>query len=886
MPQVLCLSAIGLQRLDWWIVIVYLIGMIAIGVALSKRGRKSSEDYFKSGGGMPWWLLGTSMVATTFAADTPLALSGWVVTSGISQNWFWWCGVPVVLGGVFFFARLWKRANPLTDMEFVYVRYSGGAADFLRGFKAVYLAVPYGCIVMGWVNMAMAKIINLTIPNFPRLPGVDAMILALVLHTPLSQAVNPEVRAACQRGDLRPLQIAAEYQLLKYENASFFSDVENNAYEGRAAEALATLGAVADHLRPDSLEGMKGVPERLYIRSGAEDGDGSEAGASVAPPAASASAASMTRAVTLANGHMLEYAKLRRFEGEALAAGQAERARALRGAAPRQAPLAGMAPVDFLHQIYKIAANVNQLKILFLLFLITIAYTLISGLWGVLVTDFLQFWIAMFGCVAMAWFAVRQCGGMEAMMLRMSGIYSLEKARAMISLVPTGHASGLGLMSRGEFWIYVLLVWWTVGFTDGGSYFAQRMLSAKDERHAALGYLWFGIAHFALRMWPWIIVGFAAAVLFPFVPYANGKMPGASVAEDGFIRVLLEVLPPGLVGLMIAALFAAYMSTISTQVNLGASYLMNDFYRPFIAPRIERRTGRRFEDRHYLRIGMAMTLVMAALGIILSVFISSVAQAWFILASFNSGIGVIYLLRWYWSRINAWTEVVCIGCLLYFAACVMWFKGAIPGLKMDFPFSLLIALPFSVSMALLATLLTPPTDRAKLIHFCKTVQPGGPGWRGIEEEIRREEPGWRANSPLTAENFRLFLLACVCVFCFLFGIGKVVIGDTLYPTITGENAALGMSAIALLAAMGLNRLLPRRMNWAVFTGAFLLIFLAQMGLRALFGHEPEEFFFNFLFRNRSIGVVMLLLGTVLGWIVALSFAPRKWASAAPQASAR
>jgi len=802
-----------------------------------------------------------------------------VVTSGISQNWFWWCQAPITMAGVFFFARLWKRANPMTDMEFVYVRYSGGAANFLRGFKAVWLAIPYGGLVMGWVNKAMAMIINLTIPDFPHIPVVDALMLSLFLHTPLSQGMNAEVKAACLRNDIRPLAIAAEYKLLTYNNVQIFSDFENGAYKEKQDVALRRLG-LADRLSTGTISGIRGVPKDLLEPK--KTAAAKKAGAS----ASAKRDAEVIRPVKLADGTVLDYDKLKRLEGEALAAGQEELEKASgasansgESAAPeeKKIPLAKMGSVEFLHQIYTIASNVNQYKILFILFLITIAYTFISGLWGVLVTDFVQFWLAMFGCVVMAVLAVRACGGMENMMTRLAGIYSLEKARAMVGMVPTGKAGGLGLMPMSQFFIFILLVWWSVGFTDGGSYFAQRMLSAKDERHAALGYLWFAIAHFALRMWPWIICGIAAAVLFPFVPYANGQMPPNSVAENGYIRVLVEVLPTGFVGLMIAALFAAYMSTIATQVNLGASYLMNDFYRPFIAPKIEKRAGgRKFSDRHYLRIGMAMVLVQAALGIFISLFLNSIADAWFLLASFNAGIGVIYLLRWYWHRINAWSEVTCILSLIYFAIILYWLQGIFPALKLPFPYNLLISMPFSVGMALIVTLLTPPTDHKKLIDFCRRVQPGGPGWRDIEDEIRKTEPGWKPHSPLNGPNVRNWILSIFSIYCFLIGIGKLIIGDTLYPAITAGNAFLGMAAIAVLATFMLRIAGGRAMRPMWLFLAWAILFIAQIACRELFGAAPREFFLNYLYMNRAIGILLTLVGMALGWMVISTFSPRKW----------
>ncbi len=481
----------------------------------------------------------------------------------------------------------------------------------------------------------------------------------------------------------------------------------------------------------------------------------------------------------------------------------------------------------------------------------------------------------MFGCILAAILAVKACGGMDGMMTRMAGIYGLAKARAMVSLVPTGESGGLGLISMGEFLLFITLVWWTVGFTDGGSIFAQRMLSAKDERHAALGYLWFGIAHFALRMWPWILVGFAAAILFPFTPFANGQVPSGSVAEDGYVKVLLAVMPRGLLGLMIAAFFAAYMSTISTWINIGASYLMNDFYRPFIAPHLQKRDpALQFNEKHYLRIGMAMTLVIAACGIVISLYLNTIADAWFLLSSFNAGIGVIYLLRWYWHRVNAWTEVSCIAALLFAAAALKWTEDQY-NIGVPFPYSLLIAFPFSLIVSLLVTLLTQPTDRQKLVEFCRKVQPGGPGWRDIEAEIRKDDPSWKPHSPLTLANVRNCILASVCVYCFLFGIGKLAIGDVLFPEVTGTNVFLGIVSLAVLATAGIQKLLEFK-SWFTVLGVGVGIYILLAIFRNLIGATPAQTAVNGLFTNVSIGILLIVVGTVLAVVVGSSFMPKKW----------
>ncbi|MBT5478650.1 MAG: Na+:solute symporter [Verrucomicrobia bacterium] len=742
-----------LALLDWVVIILFIAGSLGIGIYMARRARNSTDDYFKGGGNMGWLMLGTSMVATAFAADTPLALTGWVVTKGISQNWFWWSMVPITMLGVFLYAPLWKRANPQTDMELVYQRYSGNSANALRVGKALWLAFPFGCVNMGWVNKAMTVIINYTVPEFPRIPLLDSAILWLVMVTPLSSDVDSKLREAVKSNQLEPMEIAYDTGILR--QPAFWSTFQSGSYgpvstsEGDSASReqawnVLKLKASFDLNQPASLPG---IPNGLVPES--------------------------------------------------------------------------WDSLELTHQIYLICSTVNQYKVLLILFLIVVSYTAISGLWGVIVTDFIQFWVAMVGCVILAVMAVNQVGGLETLFSRMNDLYGADKAGAMMALFPQANAPEFGLFTRPEFWLLILVFWWSYAFTDGGSFFAQRMLSARDERQAALGYLWYGVAHYALRMWPWLIVGFVAAVMFPHLPAANGAMPSGGLAEAGYVRVMLAVLPTGILGLMVASLFAAYMSTISTWVNLGASYLINDVYRPFIAPIRERRVRQStgdsqfaFSEGHYVRWGVFATLLIALAGIVVALFMNTVSGAWFFLAGFNGGIGVIYLLRWYWWRINAWTELVCLISLLVLSlgmytfkvpwigeSTFVFFQGtqfAIPLASLfDFPFSLLLTVPVSVCLALVATYLTPQTDLSTLKAFHKKVQAGGWGWRKIDRLVRQDDPTFEAQSPLNARNLILWVLSSAGVCFWLIGLGKLIIGDAFT-----EEASFSPRIFGILLLIG------------------------------------------------------------------------------------
>ncbi|UCG16417.1 MAG: Na+:solute symporter [Phycisphaerales bacterium] len=756
-----------LAPIDWIIIAAFIATSITIGVILSRRGRRSVREYFTSGGSTPWWLLGTSMVATTFAADTPLTLAGWVVTKGIAQNWFWWCQVPITMLGVFFIARLWRRSELVTDMELVYIRYSGRSADVLRGFKAAYFALVYGCLIIGWVNLAMTKIIQLTLPNIPRLAVVDEALLWTYLHTPVSNEVSPEVRSAMRSGGMDPLE-------LYYDDWELDRHPERHAVLAEVELALKRLAVIEKKLA--HAESPQFQLDRQQLQ---------------------------------------EYAAEVGREPFLARLGLEDR---LTGLAPLIRPStdtpasATVVPADLriLYDVNQAVCGVNKFKIILLLFVIVIAYTAISGLWGVLVTDFVQFWIAMVGCVALAFLAVRHLGGMDEMLRKMAALYGAEKSQGMVGMIPVQGSGDLDLMPWSHFLVFIFFMWYVTGPTDGGMYFAQRMLSAKNERHAALGYLWYSAAHYCLRMWPWLIVGCAAAVMFPYTCDAvTGEYPGGAVAENGYIKVMLAVLPSGLLGMVLASFLAAFMSTISTQLNLGASYLLNDLYRPFVR--------KQASERHYVIVSQIATVLMALIGLAVSLFYTTISDAWFLIGTLSAGTGFIYLLRWFWWRVNAWTELSCLVSLLSLVVVVSVFDDQLGGLLPPYPLNLLILVPYSVGIALVVTYLTRPVAPDKLAAFARKVQPGGPGWRRVEAEIRKTDPGFRSHSPLQWANAGRCAAAIASVYCLLFGVGKLMVGE------------------------------------AFRTDAWI--------------------------PNRVIGGVLVGLGVVLGWLVARSFSQRRWAAA-------
>src|SRR5437867_288767 len=436
-----------LDFLDWSIIVLYFAFNVAVGLYYKSRASRDTAEFFLSGRNVPWWLAGTSMVATTFAADTPLVVTGLVARNGIAGNWLWWNLLASGMLTVFFYARLWRRAGVMTDIEFSEIRYAGRPAAFLRGFRALYLGVLINCIILGWVNLAMVKILQL-------LFGVGKL------------------------------------------------------------EALAmVLGLIA----------------------------------------------------------------------------------------------------------------------------LTSAISTLSGLWGVLVTDLFQFVIKMGMVIVLAVVAVHAVGGIDAMRAKLALLPGQGSVLSFVSDV------GSAWMPLITFFVYIGVNWWATWYPGaepgGGGYIAQRMLSAKDEKHAVLATLWFNIAHYAVRPWPWILVALASLILFP----------GLADPETGYVRVMIDYLPSSLRGLMVAAFAAAYMSTIATQLNWGASYLVNDCYRRFLR--------RDATERHYVRASQVATVLLTVVSAVATFYMGSIAGAWKLLIVTGAGTGTVLLLRWYWWRINAWSEV-------------------------------------------------------------------------------------------------------------------------------------------------------------------------------------------------------------------------------------
>jgi solute:Na+ symporter, SSS family len=556
-----------LSFIDWAVVALYFLFNLSIGLYYKSRAGKSVDEFFLSGRNIPWWLAGTSMVATTFAADTPLAVTGMVAKGGIAGNWLWWNMAASGLLTVFFYARLWRRSGVMTDIEFSEIRYAGKPAAFLRGFRALYLAIPINCIILGWVNKAM----------------VD--ILTLILGVTKLQAL------------------------------------------------MIVLGMIA----------------------------------------------------------------------------------------------------------------------------LTSSISTLSGLWGVLVTDVFQFVIKMGMVIVLAVYAVNAVGGIDAMKVKLTAVDATRGGQgSVLSFVPDLNSAWMPMIT---FFVYISMNWWATWYPGaepgGGGYIAQRMFCAKDEKNSLLATLWFNVAHYAVRPWPWILVALASLILFP----------GLKDPETGYIRVMIADLPPSLRGLMVAAFAAAYMSTIATQLNWGASYLVNDFYRRFLKPHAS--------PHHYVNASKVATVLLTIVSAVVTFYLDSIAGAWKMLLVTGAGTGSVLLLRWYWWRINAWSEV---SAMIAAFVTSITLQGV---LHMDsddprsFAWIMIITVSITTVVWLAATFLTPPEPREVLVAFYRRTRPSLAGWKPIAKLAPEVQPVSDLGS-----NARDWVAGLVLIYGVLFGTGKLLLHET------------------------------------------------------------------------------------------------------------
>ena len=594
----------ALTAIDWAIVAAYFILSVGIGLYFTKRGGESLSEYFLSGRQVTWWLAGASMVATTFAADTPLVVTGLVSAHGVAGNWLWWNMLMSGMLTVFFFARLWRRAHVMTDVEFAEIRYSGRPAAALRGFRALYLAIPINLIILGWVTKAMIKILTIS------------------------------------------------------------------------------LG-----LRDVSLLGFN-VP------------------------------------------------------GEVIAVG--------------------------------------------ICFIITVAYSAGAGMWAVLWTDLVQFVIKMSAVIVLAVYAVRAVGGMDKLKEGLTTHFG--SADAALSVLPVkmtpNGIEAYPWMPLLALFVFLSVQWWAAWYPvaepGGGGYVAQRIFSAKTERDGVLATLFFNVAHYAIRPWPWIITGLCTVLLYP-----AGIGPTHD-HEAAYVQAFVDLLPTPWRGFMMAGFAAAYMSTVGTQLNWGASYLVNDFYKRFL--------NRTATEKHYVSISRWATVFLFLASAVVTHYLGTIEGAWKFLLALGSGTGLVLILRWYWWRINAWSEIsAMIASFVVSIAAINIIKPRFPAgdLRGD-AWVMLVTVAVSTVVWLGVTFATKPEPDRVLEAFYRRVRPGGPGWAVVSERI-----GFgRESIPGGALAWTNWIAGIVAVYSSLFGIGKLVLGNIVPGLVMLAIAVVAFSWIA------------------------------------------------------------------------------------------
>ncbi len=631
-----------LTSIDWLVIVGYLLVNLLIGIYYRRRASGNTEEFFISGRDVSWWLAGTSMVATTFAADTPLLVSGLVARQGIAGNWIWWGACVGGMLTVFFFARYWRRSEILTDVQLVELRYGGKPAAFLRGFKSIYLGLFMNCFILGWVTQAMISIIT--------------VLLGPVIA------------------------------------------------QGRVLQMIV-------------------------------------------------------------GGHAFQYTL-----GD-----------------PRYTSL---------------------LICIFILIPFTGLYTFIGGLWGVLVTDLFQFVLKMTMIVVLAWVAVAKIGGMHALEAHLRVIEDNARQTGVpvsdpLAFLPDFH---LGLSTDAlwtlpvlTFIVYLGMQWWLAWYPGaepgGGGYVAQRMFSAKDEKNSLAATLWFNIAHYALRPWPWIVTGLVAMAVYS----PNGGLhPSAAFAqnpEQGYVMVLRDYLPPALRGLMVAAFLAAFMSTIGTQLNWGSSYLVNDLYKRFFV--------RDANEHHYVLISKLFTVLLVLGSGFTAMQLSSINQGWQLVLNIGFGTGAVYILRWYWWRINAWSEIssMAVAAAMTILLSRVHFTG---NSALVYAKSALITGAVTTVAWVLVTYFTQPESQATLLSFYRRVHPSVYGWK----PIARLAPDLTEVRDMASNAFD-WIMGVILVYGCLFGIGKLVFQQWAWGAV--------LLVLAAIAGYMIFWDLSRR-GWATLSG--------------------------------------------------------------------
>jgi Na+/proline symporter len=779
-----------LAAVDWYVIAAFFVVTLCIGLYFSRRATSGMADYFVAGRKMTWWVAGTSIVATSFAADTPLVVAGWMRTSGLERNWFWWGGIMGMMLCTFFFARLWRRADILTDVEFNELRYAGKPAASLRIFHAGYRSLIQNTLVMGWVTLAMTKILEVTL-NIPTLVFLDGHWLPLLVEKGVDLATIPEAGLIAHWPLVGLAVIPAKVTgiVLCLGVAAFYSAV-SGLWGVMATDvfqfAISMLGAVL--LMYFSFHAAGG-PEGMLKQARAVVSDGRVINHEFTPRRVAEhdplyAAAGLIRPSEDGTGWQ--------WNADGLSAGQVEERLAVAGGdvsaevlgkwesayAISLTSLTDFEVVDALVDAGVLArdhdGNGSPLSYLRLVDLDPASLQLPAEIQG---SE-----NAGIGEVAAAW--------------RKDHVVD---SRKIASFLPPFDLRGGGLMAVWSLVVFLGLQWWVGG--EGGGFLAQRLFSCKNEKHSVLAMLWFNFLNFAVRPWPWIVVGVVSLFLIPDIT-AYGK---GFDQEHAYVVMMMKLMPVGLKGLMVASLMAAYMSTISTHVNFGASYVVNDLYKRFI-----HRNGTEKGD---IRVSQIASILLAVLAGIYAFFSESVSTGWFTMFELMSGTGFVVLLRWYWWRINAWSELSAmfssLGLYLLmnnthvFHHIFRWI-GAPEYLLDEYAVRFTINLFFTTLVWLTVTFLTPPEKEEHLINFYRRIRP--PGWW----MVIAEKAGYPDHLRVGRVEWICWALGVTGLFGMIITLGKCCFGFYLQAI---------PYAIYSMIATGLILRFVRRMDWSVSMSA-------------------------------------------------------------------
>ncbi len=806
----------GLELFDWAIIAAFFAVTLGIGLYFSRRAKASLADYFVAGRKMTWWVAGTSIVATSFAADTPLVISGWSRTLGLERNWFWWGGIMGMMLCTFFFARLWRRAKLLTDVEFVELRYSGVPAAGLRMFHASFRSIIQNTLVMGWVTVAMVKILDVTL---------DIPTIVFVKGQWLPELVAKGIEVSSQ---IDPSQIA------------HWPGMGAAIISAKATGIIACFVVATGYSAVSGLWGVMATDVFQFCL------------------AMTGTVILMFMVFLVAKGptNLVEQAKLAVQEGrvhnravddrflisrdkllEAVEDDQALTDRVIDSGLLSPAVSELTLSLDSEPTYAWSADELDQEQI---------AQRLIDDVWLTQRSDIREAseFKALIGLWRHAYTVSRgafsdsrdlaemigagllQDDGSAVDYLRFSTLSSTEDdlrarlssvgikdmgeffaawrhdkvtpARKITDFFPPFDLKGGGLLAIWSLIVFLGLQWWAGG--EGGGFLAQRLFSCKDEKHSVFAMLWYNFVMFVLRPWPWIVVGIGSLFLVPDVSAYGANYD----QEHAYIIMLMKYLPVGLKGLMVAALMAAYMSTISTHVNFGASYIVNDIYKRFIS-----KNG---SERSYILVSKLATVFLAILAGLYAFYSDSIASGWYDFFLVMSGAGFVVLLRWYWWRISAWSEMAGMGSsLLIFillkykmlhALAVTVGLSEYVYLLNEFPVQFTLNLVISTVIWVTVTFLTPPEKDEHLIKFYKRVQPPG-GWKRIADAAGHPNHltiGW--------VEWTSWFLGCTGLFSMIFSLGHACFGNYGYSAVFG--------AYGIIATVLIFKLLGK-MDWSSIT---------------------------------------------------------------------